>query len=87
VGCDAVAKGPNRVGFFANRGPAKPAGIIPHRLGRDPLSGFDDGQPYLRYVTERTDFSMQLPASEDYIIGVMPRAGTVVPFTLTVSIN
>jgi hypothetical protein len=51
------------------------------------LSGFDDGQPYLRYVTERTDFSMQLPASEDYLIGVMPRAGAVVPFTLTVNIK
>jgi len=51
------------------------------------VAGFDDGQPYLRYVTERTDFSMQLPATEDYIIGVYPRAGAVVPFTLTVNIK
>ena len=49
--------------------------------------GFDDGQPYLRYVTEQTTFSMKLPAAEDYMIGVYPRAGAVVPYTLTVKIQ
>jgi len=49
--------------------------------------GFQDGQPYLRYVTEQTSFSMRLPASEDYIIGVYPRAGMDVPYSLTVKIQ
>jgi len=49
--------------------------------------GFDNGQPYLRYVTEQTTFRMQLPVTQDYMIGVYPRAGAVVPYTLTVTIK
>ncbi len=46
--------------------------------------GFADGQPYLRYVTEQTSFSMKLPSTQDYIIEVVPRAGSVVKYTLVV---
>jgi hypothetical protein len=37
--------------------------------------GCQDGQPYLRYVVEQNTFSMVLPATEDYIIQVVPRGG------------
>ncbi len=46
--------------------------------------GFADGQPYLRYVTEQTSFSMKLPSTQDYIIEVVPRAGAVVSYSLVV---
>ncbi len=46
--------------------------------------GFSDGQPYLRYVSEATTFSMKLPSTQDYIIQVYPRAGQVVNYTLVV---
>jgi hypothetical protein len=48
------------------------------------VHGFVDGQPYLRYVTETTSFSMKLPSTQDYIIEVVPRAGMVVNYTLIV---
>jgi hypothetical protein len=48
------------------------------------IHGFADGQPYLRYVTEQTSFSMKLPSTQDYIIEVVPRAGMVVGYTLVV---
>jgi len=49
--------------------------------------GYEDGQPYLRYVVEQTSFSMTLPASEDYIIQVVPRAGAVTPYTLKIKVQ
>jgi len=49
--------------------------------------GFEDGQPYLRYVVESTTFSMKLPASQDYIIQVVPRAGQVAAYSLTINIK
>lgn len=49
--------------------------------------GFEDGQPYLRYVVEQTTFSMKLPASQDYIIQVVPRAGEVAAYSLTINIK
>ena len=49
--------------------------------------GYQDGQPYLRYVVEQTSFEMTLPATEDYIVQVVPRAGKVVDYTLTVEVK
>lgn len=49
--------------------------------------GFSDGQPYLRYVTEQTNFSFKLPSTQDYIVQVWPRAGMVVNYTLAVTIK
>ena len=49
--------------------------------------GFSDGQPYVRNVTEQTSFSFTLPSSQDYIIMVVPQAGAVVNYTLTVKIK
>jgi hypothetical protein len=34
-----------------------------------------------------TEFTTTLPASQDYIIGVVPYEGTVVNYTLTVAIH
>jgi hypothetical protein len=49
--------------------------------------GYEDGNPYLRYVVEQTTFSLKLPASQDYIIQVVPRAGEVASYTLTITIK
>jgi len=49
--------------------------------------GYQDGQPYLRYVVESTTFSLKLPASQDYIIQVVPRAGGVAQYTLNITIK
>jgi hypothetical protein len=49
--------------------------------------GYQDGQPYLRYVVEQTTFEMTLPATEDYIIQVFPRAGEVASYKLTVEVK
>ena len=48
---------------------------------------FSDGQPYVRYVSEQTSFSFKLPSTQDYIIEVVPRAGSVVSFLLNVQIQ
>ena len=51
------------------------------------IYGYSDGQPYLRSVTEQTSFTFKLPATQDYIIEVVPRAGQVVNYTLEVIIK
>jgi hypothetical protein len=51
------------------------------------IYGYSDGQPYLHSVTEQTSFTFQLPATQDYIIEVVPRAGQVIQYTLTVKIQ
>lgn len=51
------------------------------------MYGYQDGQPYLRYVVEQTDFDMTLPATQDYIIQVVPRAGAVADYDLIVEIK
>jgi hypothetical protein len=51
------------------------------------IYGFSDGQPYVRYVSEQTSFSFKLPSTQDYIIEVVPRAGSVVSFLLNVQIQ
>lgn len=49
--------------------------------------GYQDGQPYLRYVVESTTFEMSLPATQDYIIQVYPRAGEVASYTLNIQVK
>ena len=49
--------------------------------------GFSDGQPYVRSALEQTSFSFTLPASQDYMVMVVPRAGMVVNYALTVKID
>ncbi|HUI90171.1 MAG TPA: hypothetical protein VLX61_15740 [Anaerolineales bacterium] len=51
------------------------------------IYGFSDGQPYLRYVTEQTTFSMKLPSSQYYIIQVVPMAGMIVDYTIVVTVK
>ena len=49
--------------------------------------GFSDGQPYIRSVTGATTFSMKLPISQDYIIDIVPNAGTEVGYTIVVTVK
>jgi hypothetical protein len=49
--------------------------------------GFDDGMPYARAQTGIQDFSLKLPATQDYIIDVVPQAGQVVEFSMTIRIK
>ncbi len=49
--------------------------------------GFSDGQPDVRADLQQTSFSFTLPASQDYIVMVVPRAGMVVNYAATVKID
>lgn len=49
--------------------------------------GFQLGQWMLYRNQFETEFTTTLPASQDYIIGVVPYEGTVVNYTLTVAIH
>jgi hypothetical protein len=49
--------------------------------------GFQTGQWMATYDQKKTNFSTTLPASQDYIIVVDPTNGTVINYTLTVSIK
>ncbi len=49
--------------------------------------GFQDGQPYLRYVVESTSFNLMLPVTQDYIIQVVPYASSTADYSLEISIK
>ncbi|RPJ24708.1 MAG: hypothetical protein EHM33_16960 [Chloroflexi bacterium] len=49
--------------------------------------GFRDGQPYARAQNGVTDFSLSLPATQAYIIEVVPQGGSVVDYELKVRIQ
>ena len=51
------------------------------------MYGYQDGQPYLRYVVEQTSFDFTLPATQDYIIQIVPRGGEVAEYTLNVEVK
>ena len=51
------------------------------------IYGFEDGQPLVRSQFNTTSWSDQLPATEDYIIQVVPNAGQVVNYTMTVTVK
>ena len=49
--------------------------------------GFSGGQPYIRYLSSPTEFKMELPITQDYIIDVVPVAGKEVDYTLVVTVK
>jgi hypothetical protein len=49
--------------------------------------GYQDGQPYLRSVVEATTFSLKLPATQDYIIQIVPKAGMVATYSINIAIK
>ncbi len=51
------------------------------------IYGYTDGQPYVRSTSERTSFRFELPATQDYIVQVVPRAGGVVSYLLEIKIQ
>lgn len=51
------------------------------------IYGWNDGQPYVRAAAEKTHFSFTLPATQDYIIQVVPREGSTVSFALKFEIR
>jgi hypothetical protein len=51
------------------------------------IYGYTDGTPYVRYVSEQTSFSFDLPSTQDYIIEVVPKAGSVVSYAMVVKIE
>ncbi len=51
------------------------------------IYGFTDGQRYVRSETGQTRFHFVLPSTQDYIIVVVPLAGSVVSYTITVKIQ
>ena len=51
------------------------------------IYGFTDGQRYLSSDTGQTSYHFVLPATQDYIIVVVPATGNVVSYTLTVKIQ
>ncbi len=51
------------------------------------IYGFTDGQRYLRSEKGQTSFEFVLPATQDYVIVVVPVSGSVVSFTMTVKIQ
>jgi hypothetical protein len=51
------------------------------------IYGYTDGQPYVRAVTEQTSYTFRLPATQDYIIEVVPQAGKDVKYDMEVIIK
>ncbi len=49
--------------------------------------GWNDGQPYVRASSERSSFAFTLPATQDYIVQVVPQAGSTVKYLMTVKIQ
>ena len=49
--------------------------------------GYQDGQPYLRSVVGSQTFSMKLPATQDYVIQVVPNAGQVANYSLNITVK
>lgn len=51
------------------------------------IYGFADGQPYVRSVSGQTSFAFTLPATQDYVIEVVPKMGKEVSYQMTVRIQ
>ena len=49
--------------------------------------GYQDGQPYLRTAVDSQTFNMKLPATQDYVIQVVPHAGQVVNYSLNITVK
>lgn len=51
------------------------------------IYGVDDGQPLIRSQTGATSFSGVLPATQDYVIQVVPFGNAAINFTLSVTVQ
>ncbi len=51
------------------------------------IYGFSDGQNYLRSADGQRGYQFQLPATQDYIIVVVPMPGLVVNYILTIQVQ
>ena len=51
------------------------------------IYGYQDGQPYLRSAMGLQTFSLQLPATQDYMIQVFPNAGQIASYTLNITVK
>lgn len=51
------------------------------------IYGYTDGQPYVRAANGKTSYTFRLPATQDYIIEVVPKAGKVVNYYMEVTIK
>lgn len=60
---------------------------VPANTAALTVYGYNDGTPLLRSAAGSTTFSMKLPASQDYIIKVVPNASTVVNYSMTIVIK
>lgn len=49
--------------------------------------GFDDGTPYVRAQNGVTDFSLDLPTTQYYIIEVVPQGGRVIDYELEIEVD
>ncbi|MGE5249530.1 MAG: hypothetical protein ACM3QS_04890, partial [Bacteroidota bacterium] len=49
--------------------------------------GFSDGKLYARAREGVRDFSLVLPSTQDYIIEIVPQAGQVVDYAITIKIK
>jgi len=49
--------------------------------------GYQDGQPYLRSAAGSQTFSMKLPATQDYVIQVVPNAGQVANYSMNITVK
>jgi hypothetical protein len=49
--------------------------------------GYQDGQPYLRSAAGSQTFSMKSPATQDYVIQVVPNAGQVANYSLNITVK
>lgn len=59
--------------------PANSAGIT--------IYGLEDGQPLIRSQSGATSFNGQLPATQDYVIQIVPFGNTTVNFTLNITVQ
>jgi hypothetical protein len=51
------------------------------------IYGLDDGQPLIRSQSGATSFNGPLPATQDYVIQIVPFGNTAVNFTLDVTVQ
>ncbi len=49
--------------------------------------GWNDGQPYVRSASEQSSFRFTLPATQDYIVQVVPQAGSTVKYLMAIKIQ
>ncbi len=74
--------------FHANQGQKMDVTLnVPPDSAALSIWGFDDGQPYARAQSGITDFSLNLPTTQDYVVSIVPFGGTAVEYNMTVRIK